>query len=543
MTQTHTNSRAITVNQIGYPADAAKIAAFTKTGPFTIVNSATGEIVYRGETGEAKFDEASGVAVAHGDFSSVTAPGRYRIELGSDSSAEFEISEQPYTALHTGLLKAFYFYRCGMDLTEEYAGPWTHKACHLSPAIVHGRPDRAPIDACGGWHDAGDYGKYTSPGAKAVADLLLAYELYPAAFSRPVPIPETDGRTPDVLHECRYELDYLLKMQDEETGGAFHKVTTLRFPGLAVKAEDDLADLYMLPVSPTATANFAAVMALAARIYKPFDAAYAEVCLRAAVRAWDWLTANPDVPDFKNPSDVFTGEYGDRRGNKDERFWAAAELYRTTGDPVYHEAFKTLYAADFAKYELGWADMGGYGVIAYLLGGEAAADPALYAQLRDGLRAEADRIANIARGEGYLVSLEQSEYLWGSNMLVGNDAMLLLIAHHLLGDESYRAVALDQVHYLMGRNVLDTSYVTGFGDRAYRNPHYRPGVADDVDDPVPGFVAGGPNSGLQDACMKENLQGKPPAQCYFDHEDSYAGNEVTIYWNSPVLFAVSAFVK
>jgi endoglucanase len=531
----------IAVNQIGYPARAAKIACFTKAGEFRVVDAATGETVFTGRTGEARPDANSGVSVAHGDFTGLTAPGRYRIEMDGQSSAGFEISERPYDELHRGLLKAFYYFRCGMDLVPEYAGPWTHGACHRRSAAVYGEPGRR-VDGSGGWHDAGDYGKYTVPAAKAVADLLLAYECYPEAFRRPVPIPETDGRMPDVLHECRYELDFLFRMQDERTGGVHHKLTTLRFPPLNRKAEEDLDELYVMPVSPTATADFAAVMALASRICRPFDPAYADRCLAAARRAWDWLARNPDAPGYRNPPDVFTGEYGDRHGDRDERYWAAAELYRATGEDAYREAFLRLAREDFDKFALGWADMGGYGTIAWLLNGRGKGDNALYDELLDGLRAEADRIAAIADADGYRVSLERHEYVWGSNMLAMNDAMLLLIADRLLGGESWRAAALDQIHYLLGRNVLGISFVTGFGERAYRNPHYRPGVADGVDEPVPGFVSGGPNAGLHDDCMRRHLQGKPPAQCYIDHRDSYAGNEVTIYWNSPAVFAVSAFV-
>jgi endoglucanase len=531
----------IAVNQVGYPARAAKTACFTKAGEFRVVDAATGETVFTGRTGEARHDPNSGVSVAHGDFTELTVPGRYRIEMDGESSAAFEISDRPYDELHRGLLKAFYYFRCGMDLAPEFAGPWTHGACHLQPAVVYGDPGRR-VDVRGGWHDAGDYGKYTVPGAKAVADLLLAHECFPGAFRRPVPIPETDGRMPDVLHECRYELDFLLNMQDERSGGVHHKLTTLRFPPLDRKAEEDLDELYLMPVSPTATADFAAVMALASRIYRPFDSAFADRCLAAARRAWDWLVQNPDAPGYRNPPDVLTGEYGDRRGDRDERYWAAAELYRATGEETFHEAFRRFMRDDFDKFALGWAEMGGYGTIAYLMNGRDKADAALYDGLLEGLRAEADRIAGLVAADGYRVSLERHEYVWGSNMLVMNDAMLLLIADRLLGNAAWRAAALDQIHYLLGRNVLGISFVTGYGERSCRNPHYRPGVADGIDDPVPGFVAGGPNAGLQDDCMRRHLQGKPPARCYIDHRDSYAGNEVTIYWNSPALFAVSAFV-
>ena len=67
------------------------------------------------------------------------------------------------------------------------------------------------------------------PGAKAVADLLLAFEDYDKVFSDNVGIPESGNGTPDVLDEVRYELEWMFKMQDEQSGGVYHKVTGLNF--------------------------------------------------------------------------------------------------------------------------------------------------------------------------------------------------------------------------------------------------------------------------------------------------------------------------
>jgi endoglucanase len=534
-----TQQRSIMVNQVGYPVRAPKQAAFLQAGSFKVVDQASGAAVYEGSTAGPIHDEASGDTLFTGDFTPVSTPGTYRIESSGRTSASFVIDPSPYHDLHKGLLKAFYYYRCGTELTESFAGPWTHQPCHLSPARVHGDESRM-IDGCGGWHDAGDYGKYVGPGAKAAADLLLAYEFYPQAFKQPIPIPESDGRMPDVLHECRWELDWLFKMQEPESGGLFHKLTTLQFPGLAVLPEDDRADLYAMPISATATANFAAVMALASRIYRPFDSSFADRALAAAKKAWAWLEQNPDVPGFRNPSDVGTGEYGDER-HIDERFWAAAELYRTTGENSYHEAFKRYAGEPFSKTALGWADMGGYGTISYIWNDNA--DSSLKEKLKAELRSEADRLLAQAKQDGYRITLRPEQYRWGSNMDVMHNAMILLLVHRLFGGEAYEACALDHVHYLTGRNAMDISYVSGFGERSVNHLHYRPGVADDVEQAVPGFVSGGPNKGLQDECARRHLQGNPPARCFIDHIDSYSTNEVTVYWNSPAVFAVSHWVN
>ncbi|KAI7250607.1 hypothetical protein KC345_g11644, partial [Hortaea werneckii] len=353
--------RTITVNQIGYSATGEKLALFTGEVPhFQVVDVETGSVIFTGQTGTGIEDKPSGSRVYTGDFSVVTAAGRYRIEgTDGETSTAFSIADKPYQELQHGLLKAFYYYRCGTELGGEYAGPWGHRACHQAEGTVYSQPE-LKLDSCGGWHDAGDYGKYSGPGAKAVADLLLARELYPAAFNGAFTLPESDGVMPDVLLECKVELDWLFKMQETGSGAVYHKLTTLNFPGLDVMPEDDTAELYFAPVSAAATGDFAGVMAMASRSYAPFDEAYAARCLEAAFAAWNWLAAHPDAPGFTNPPGITTGEYGDDEVN-DERFWAAAELFRTTGDEQFHTAVRELAQLSFPKYSFGWADMGGYG--------------------------------------------------------------------------------------------------------------------------------------------------------------------------------------
>lgn len=533
--------RSIAVNQAGYPAAGEKLARFTgEACVFRVVDLANGSVVFTGQTGPAVEDKPSGSRVCTADFSSLTASGRYRIEAeDGEASAIFVIADKPYRELQQGLLKAFYYFRCGAALGGDYAGPWGHQACHLEVGIVYDQPE-LKLDGCGGWHDAGDYGKYSGPGAKAVADLLLAYELYPAAFAGAFTLPESDGVMPDVLLECKVELDWLFKMQQAASGAVYHKLTTLNFPGLDVMPEDDTSELYFSPVSAAATGDFAGVMAMAARIYKPFDEPYAGRCLEAAESAWKWLAAHPDVPGFTNPPEIKTGEYGDNE-DSDERYWAAAELFRTTGDGQYHRAVQELVQRNFPKYSLGWSDMGGYGTLAYLLTGEEGTEASIYSELKDGLLAEAARLLQQSRADGYGISLLEEDYIWGSNMVVMNNAMLLLAAEHFSGDAGYAACALDHLHYLMGSNVLGISYVTGFGEHAVLHPHHRPSVGDNVAEPVPGLVSGGPDRGLHDEYVVEHLQGKPAAQCFADHDLSYSTNEVTIYWNSPAVFVTARF--
>ncbi len=538
----HVQQNGIAVNQLGYRSRDAKIAVIAgQGGRFRIVNARNGEVVWQGQTGPAIEDASSGQTVSRGDFTAWEAPGTYRIETEDGlSSVPFVIADDVYEDAHRAILKAFYYFRCGTALDEPHAGPWKHEACHLTQAIVHGHESRR-VDACGGWHDAGDYGKYVVPGAKAAADLMLAFELYPEAFAQPLPLPESDGRMPDVLHECRYELDWLQRMQDEESGGVFHKLTTRQFPAGDVMPEDDTAPLYLSPISATATGCFAGIMAMSARIYSPYDEAFAASCLKAAVRAWAWLEEHPDEPGFRNPADIATGEYGDGQ-DADERYWAAAELYRTTGETPYHEAFQALAKQDsFGKYELGWADMGGYGTFAYLMS-EREEESELAQELMAGLLRRAGELAAVSDRDGYGLSLLPDQYIWGSNMLVMNHAMLLLVAGRLSGSENFERHVHEHVHYVLGANVMGTSYVTGYGARPIRHPHHRPSEGDGVEEPVPGLVSGGPNKGLHDDYAREHLAGRAPAASFADVMESYSTNEVAIYWNSPAVFVLSHFV-
>lgn len=529
----------IHIDQLGYAPTATKFfVASGHTGSFAVVDTVSHTTVYTGMTGHLTRDEASGDTVCRGDFSSLTCSGTYQIRLQSgEVSAPFEISPTVHNALSDALLKAFYYQRCGCELTPQYAGVWAHRACHLAHGTVYDEPDtKLPSD--GGWHDAGDYGKYTVAAAKAIADLLLAYEQFPAAFLHAINIPESGNETPDILSEVRYELEWLHKMQRAD-GSVFHKLTTRNFPPLDTMPEDDLGELVFAPISYTASATFCAVMAMAARHYHEIDKTFARECLRRARLSYAWLEQHQDHPGFVNPPGITTGEYGDPH-TLDEAYWASAELYRTTHESVYHEAFARLaQKSEVDPCALGWADVGGYGTLAYLLAGKQDADTPLYDRLLRAFEARAQILAQCCEKDGYGVSLLPEQYVWGSMMALLNHAMHLILTDQVTGHVTYGPLAVDHLHYLLGRNPLGQSYVTGFGDRPLQHPHHRPSVGDGVAAPVPGLVSGGPNRHLQDAAAKAALAGQPPARCFIDHEDSYSTNEITIYWNSPAVFVAA----
>ncbi|MDF2922595.1 MAG: glycoside hydrolase [Paenibacillaceae bacterium] len=529
---------SVFVNQMGYPTKGPKMFTAAASGLFELVEPDSGVVLFSGEMSFLKQDEASGLAVATGDFTRYERPGScfIRMKESGASSPVFPIGERPYASVEKALLKSFYYQRCGMELTAEYAGPWAHGACHLADAHVHGNPEER-FPQTGGWHDAGDYGKYTVAGMKAIADLLLAYERFPASFAEPAGIPNSDG-IPDVLAEVKYELEFLLLMQRPD-GAVYHKVTSAEFPPLDCMPEQDLSELIFSPVSDTAAASFAAGMALAARIYREPDPALAKRCGQAAKLAWRSLQGRPAEAGFRNPPGIVTGEYGDAH-REDELYWAAAELFSLTGETEYLQAAQALAeTGGFPLCELGWTDTGGYGTLSLLDAAPGLVPEAFRARLLAAWTAEADLYAERSAADGFGISLLREDYIWGSNMLVMNRAMLLIIAGELTGNKSYGEAALAHWDYLLGRNVLGCCYVTGFGAKRVLYPHHRPSEGDGVAEPVPGMVAGGPNLHLQDEAAAAHLAGAAPAACFVDHKLSYSTNEMTIYWNSPAVFVAA----
>ncbi len=531
-------SEDIHINQIGYRTTDKKISVIKGTfKTFQVIDALTGKSVLTKDTNGKVNDDSSGDTVCYADFSELKTNGSYYIFVeGLGKSYDFKIGDNMiFTGINDALVKAMYYQRCGSTLDSKYAGKFAHDACHTSKAKLYG-DEEVEIDVSGGWHDAGDYGRYVVPAAVTAADLMLAYEFFPDTFSDKLNIPGSSNSLPDVLDEVKYGLEWMLKMQDQKSGGVYHKVTSANFPDITTMPEVDVDDLWVLPVSTTATADFAAVTAMASRIFKDFDPVFSERCLNAAVKAWGWLETNKDFVEFKNPQDVTSGEYGDSSG-EDEKAWAAAELLRVTGESKYADYFKANFQDN--SFGLGWQNVSGYAAISYLFSDSDKVDSAKAEEIRKAWLEKADMFVSTAEKDGYLVAMHKMEYKWGSNMNVANHARHLLLADKLNNNEKYVETAVDCVNYLLGRNTMNQSYVTGYGSKQVMQPHHRPSAGDSVKEPIPGLLVGGPDSGLEDDIARAKLTGKAPAQCYIDDVGSYSTNEVATYWNSSAIFAFS----
>lgn len=535
-------SDAIKVCQVGYLVDETKIAVLTAEpkGRIAVRKSGNHEIVASLSAGKASFDPDTGDMVRWVDLTEVTNPGSYYLDVeGIGSSFDFSVGNDIF---NRPLQMSMLFYtgqRCGTEvkLDGQFAH-FHHARCHTADAVFDpstGRTGKRSMN--GGWHDAGDFGRYMINSGISMGTLLWAYELNAEKLRKfALMIPESNGPLPHMLAEIRWNLEWMLKMQDE-SGGVWHKETTAKFPG-SILPESDNAPMLIVGsgkspyLTTQSTGDLVAVAAIAARVYRQFDPDLADRCLSAAERGWVWLESTPDSHFYANPNGIETGAYEDDDAS-DERLWAATELFRTTGKAPYHDYFLNNYRRFQPMFNPGfpheWKKVHALGLYGYALENRQPVDPKVQQEIRREALNAADEIASRISRNGYRVPLTTDNYIWGSNALVGNYGMMLRLANRISPKPEYANAAQDTLHYLLGRNTFNTSYVTQVGSRWPMNPHHRPSEADNVNEPWPGMLIGGPNA--QDAKEK-----KPPARQWNDVKENFTTNEVAINWNAPLVF-------
>jgi endoglucanase len=542
----------IKVDQVGYQPNAPKIAVVVSSqasGQFTVRRKKDDSVVFRGTLTKAVADQDSGDQVQLADFSTLNENGTYYLDVaGVGKSWSFAIGKDVYARALYLSMRAFYGQRCGtaVDLGPEFPG-FKHAACHLSGAYHETSGKTGPHISAKGWHDAGDYGRYIVNSGISTGELLWTWEMFGERLRKvSLNIPESTNSTPDFLDEIRWNLDWMMTMQDVD-GGVWHKQTSENFADF-VMPENDKTISYVIGVGKepfkgsTATADFAVVMAIAARIYKPFDASYAQSCLKAAEKAWMWLEKYPSVM-FRNTGKLLTGEYGDN-DSRDELLWAAAELFRTTRKDVYATYFNSHYVEQLPTINSSgppsWPRVAPLGLWTYVLGGGSNAE-AVKAIRESSLKA-ADEIVTRTSANQYRHSLTTRDYVWGSTAINANYGVQLLVANAMKSDARYVHTAAENIHYLLGRNTFSLSWVTQLGENPYRHPHHRPSQADNNPEPWPGMLSGGPNRHRQDPAMKR-LANLPPAKMYLDDWESYATNEICLNWNAPLVFVLAGLLS
>lgn len=545
----------ILVNQLGYKPGAAKYAAVAQPGTitdFTVVKAGTKEVVLKGRLSEPVTSALSGITTRLADISSLRNRGVYELVYGNERSYPFTIAGNVFTGVSKAAIKSFYYQRVSEPLAPEHAGKWSRAAGHPDDAVlVHAsaasssRPEGTVIASPGGWYDAGDYNKYIVNSGITMGTLLAAYENFSAYYDTlHLNIPESGNGIPDLLNEVLCNLRWMFTMQDPADGGVYHKCTNAKFDGEVMPGVTK-EPRYVVQKSTPATLDFTAVMAQASRIFAKFEnrlPGLADSCLKAAKAAWQWSLDHPAVLYHQEEMNkryappVVTGAYGDRNV-KDEWFWAAVELSVTTADAAYLEVEPVDINVSMSVPT--WnsvAMMGVYTALANrsvfegsrLDAGKLMKDMLGYA---DGLIAGGNKAFKTVMGQS------ARDFVWGSNAVAMNQGMLLVKAFLLTKDRKYLDGAASNLDYVLGRNATGYSFITGYGSRTPMFIHHRPSEADGIAEPIPGFLAGGPNPGQQDKCR---YAFSDPERSYVDDYCSYASNEIAINWNAPLAYVVGA---
>lgn len=561
----------VRVDQVGYlpsgPKDGTFVTDATEPRAWTLRNAA-GTAVATGTTEPGGTDPTSDQNVQTFDFGSYTTPGDgYTVTIGDQTSEPFSIADDVYSALRTDSLAYYYNQRSGIAIDGSIAGAaYARPAGHLNVAPNTGDNDVPcqpgvcdyTLDAAGGWYDAGDQGKYVVNGGIAVSELMNSYERTLTAEGANgaalgdgrLKVPETGNGVPDILDEARWELGFLMEMQVPDgqplAGMAHHKLHDQAWTGLPQAPDKDSQPRLLHPPSTAATLNLAAAGAQCARLFRPYDAAFADRCLAASQKAWTAAKAHPAV--YADPNDATGGGAYSDSDVTDEFYWAASELFITTGDDSYRQAVLSSplhgdTAAVFPPDGFSWGSTAALGAL------DLATVPnkltaSQLATVRSMVTDAADGYAEDSQTALYGLPYAPSgqHYVWGSNSQVLNNAVVLGVAGDLTGSAKYQDAVLHALDYILGRNPLNESYVTGFGERNSHNQHSRIWAHQldaDLPNPPAGTLAGGPDSQLEDPTAQSKLTGCAPAMCYIDDIESYSTNESAINWNAPLAWVAS----
>ncbi|MFO8008158.1 MAG: glycoside hydrolase family 9 protein [Candidatus Brocadiia bacterium] len=469
-------SRAIKVNQVAYSplarrryaylgwwAEDAGAVDYSDLKRFRVVDEETGEAALEGSISlRESGDQLSGEDVYEMDISAL-GPGRYHVHVpGFARSDSFRVGGEAMQELHFHTMRAFFHQRCGQELRP----PWTwveRGPCHLwcwESGYLVGNEDYEPKPGeekrrfVGGYHDAADFDCFTYH-LKATAQTLAAFEQFPDAFTDgDLSIPESGNGIPDVLDEAVWALSFYHDNQRPDGGvplgrgndcDAFAQQTGGRRPPFGV-----------LPVRPGSCTEYAATAAHLARLIEPFAPDRAAEYLDSARRAYLWAAEHLEPAEGGNL-----------------RAWAAAELFRATGEEQYHEDFLRLFRA--GALQVGHpvhSQHAGVFLTPYILCERPGVDEQVQTELLRRLRAKADALGERAEWTAYRMSHGGRGAFLGAGTGNGGGfyADACLRAYWLTGEQEYLDTACLNADFQLGCNPLSKTFITSMGARPPRRP-------------------------------------------------------------------------
>jgi endoglucanase len=619
----------IKVDQFGYTCTAEKIAVIsnpdsgynsnspfspgTGTDNYQIRQWSDDAVVFSGTItawNSGSKHTQSGDKVWWFDFSSVSATGSYYVYDVSNAvgSCKFEIGYDVYQNVLKAAVRMYYYQRCGIEKLGTYAGAsWQDAAvCHNSSlqdtdCRLYTSPDSSSTskDLSGGWHDAGDYNKYVNFAGPMLINLLMAYQENPSIWTDDYNIPESGNSVPDLLDEAKWELDWLLKMQQSD-GSLLSMVGNL-CPENSNSTSPPSIDVYQRvygPATTSATLSGASAFALAAIQFKslgiPSMTAYANTLQTAAINAWTWASANGAVT-WQNNSNgncyIISGEQEiDNYGRSMRKLITAAFLYKLTAISTYKTFFESNYttahiiAWGFA-YPFEEVEQSSMLYYTSIPGITSSVSTNIKSKFTNSMKTNnSDNLpAFTNKTDAYRAYLSDNNYTWGSNAVKSNQGNMfqdmLLYNLDATNNTNYLNASSGFLHYLHGVNPTGFCYLTNMssygGDNSITTIFHR-WFADGSSDwdqtgvstygPAPGFLSGGPNrsysldgccsssscgsSQLNALCSTANLippLSQPKQKSYKDWnagypQDSWAITEPSTGYQSAYVRMLSKFV-
>ena len=517
----------IKLNSLGYLPNSEKKASISaKATTFEVIDSQTKKVCLHGKLTGPVHQKDVNQDVWIADFSKLTEKGNYQlIVAGVGKSYKFPVNTDVYQTPFVVSMRGFYLWRCGMAVHSDYNGNhYETKACHLDDGWMDyvGKPNERR-DGTGGWHDAGDFGKYTVNAGVTLGVLFYAWDHFGKKLKNiSLDIPQTAPGMPDFLQEIKWETDFLLKMPYADgSGRVSHKLTRKAFAPF-IMPQDDHEKRYFTEWSSAATADFVAMMAMASRYFKPYDPVYAQKCLDAAKLSYAFLKSHPEPKDFVQ-GDFSTGSY--KTGDVDDRFWADAEMWETTGDPKCLADLESqiIKMNNLVEEKWDWGNVTNLGIYTYALSKREGKNPVLMTKVKQAILDNANQLVKNAGTDVYARPFG-SLYYWGCNGTVGRQAVNLQVANLLSPNPKYTNATLDIIAHLFGRNYYGRSYVTGLGINPPMHPHDRRSAADGIEAPWPGYLVGGGRS----------------ATDWVDKQEDFSRNEIAINWQAGLVYALAA---
>ncbi len=467
--------------------EAEAAVAYAPGTPFRLLDTVTGAVVFEGaaeldEPWDAptnlrlNFNLAPVLAL---DFSAFDRPGEYVVEVeGVGTSFPFRIADDVWDDAFRTAMLGFYHQRSGIALEA----PWTDwpRPRSLHPAdgirvvrsgatlmdtdqglnllgrksfdaLVAERTDAVVADAWGGWHDAGDWDRRAQH-LHAVRDLLDLAELRPAfAATTALAIPETGNGLPDLVDEALWTVDLYRRLQHAD-GGVPGGIEAGSYPPRGETSWTSSQELYVYAPDAWSSYLYAGVAARVAFLLDGLDAALAAGYAESALRAMRWAEAN-------TPAHAV-----DRVEVVSARNLAAAELYRLTGDAVWHDVFVRTSAYAGGR-QLGHEEQQFYATLVYART-DRPVDEALLGRGLAALTGYADFLIGSGRRGGFgQVVNPWIPYGWSYTSALPVEADVLVLAHALTGDERYFRALIGETQFGLGANPDNMTFTTGLGHR------------------------------------------------------------------------------